>query len=257
MNEEERERLIALLVALIMDGAITEAQAQEIIDTYDATGDLPDGWQLPLLPELAIPSDLDNLINAALLSYLGTMNVSPDEAQDVFMAAAVILAREVVQGAITVEAWHWRMVNLLINYLAQQAQTGSVNTLSDEGRQELGEITLLQLAFLARFADSVATNRQSEGEVMNRAQMYAGEGRAQWFRQNGITNAQFGWVMDYIAVDDRFTCQPCAEAEARGPYLPNDASAPLPGRICLGRGYCRCTRELRYDPPAYRRLTGA
>lgn len=254
--DEERERLIALLVALILDGTITERDAEAIIDAYDLTGELPERWQLPLVLNEAIPANLDQLLQVALNRYVNRITASPDEAQDLFMNEAANLARELVSGAIDVATWHLRMRNLLINYLAYQAQTGAQGEISEDGFADLRENTFLQLVFLTRFADTVASNRLTPPQVVSRSQLYAGEGRAQWFRNNGLTNAQYGWVMDYLSLDDRNTCRPCSEAEARGPYLPGDPNMPLPGRICLGRGYCRCSLNLRYDVAAYVRLSG-
>lgn len=69
------------------------------------------------------------------------------------------------------------------------------------------------------------------------------------------SGAEAGYVVDYRAVDDRGTCDPCLQAEQNGPYLANEG--PMPAAVCLGRGRCRCRRELVYDPAAYARLRGA
>jgi hypothetical protein len=246
----DRELLFQLLTYLIMDGLMTEAEAIEIIKEYDRTGELPEGWQLPLALSEAIPANLREIVEEALASYARTLTPDPDKAQDDFMATVAALKFS------SLSIWHGEMRDILIDYLAEQAQTGAQRILDDD---EVGILTgniAVQLAFLARFADAIASGRQADSGVEARSVLYAGEGRALWYQQNGQTNALYGWVVDYIAIDDKRTCGPCSAAEARSPYLPDDPNAPMPGRICRGRGYCRCTRQLRYDPPTYLRLGG-
>jgi len=252
----ERERLIQLLVTLVLDGVITEEVAEQILDAYDKDGTLPLGWVLPLPLDEAIPLNLVDLVNEAVQDFFTTLRVSPDAAEDDFIRIVTNLAEQLGRGTITLSQWHSEMVNELIIYLAEQAQTGAQRVMTEDELDGLYNATLFQLLYLTRFADMIATGRQSSAQVESRSILYAGEGRAQWYEKNGATNAMFGWVVDYIAVDDKNTCGPCANAEANGPYLPNDASAPLPGRICRGRGYCRCVRLLRYDPEVYTRLSG-
>lgn len=254
-----REDLISLLVRLIMDGLFTEEEAGELLDLFDMTGELPEGWQLPLDPDQAIPDDLQARLGEALTAFAGEpfselSAGAPDDAQDRFITRVVDLADSLKDHMISLTDWHKRMVQAIIDYLAEQAMAGAANNIVGEEEEDLFLKVEVQLAFLARFADTIATGGLSDPQIKERSKLYAGEGRAVYFEQAGRANALYGWVEDYIAVDDRNTCIPCANAEAMGPYLPGEPGTPMPGRICLGRGYCRCVRLLRYDEAAYLRL---
>lgn len=251
---DDRERLIQLLTALIIEGVISEEEADSIIDAFDRGEGLPEGWQLPLSILDALPADLRDRVTDALEFYVGIASANVDAAQDEFIKQSTSLARQLSNGGLSVSDWHDLMVILIIDYLAQQAQVGAQRQIAQDELEDLTGLVLIQLVFLSRFADAVASNRQTPAQVESRVQLYAGEGRAIYFQQSGITNALYGYVEDYIALDDRNTCGPCATAEAQGPYLPG--LGPMPGRVCLGRGYCRCQRQLRYDPAAYLRLGG-
>lgn len=250
---DARERLIQLLTALVMDGFITENQAGDIVDAFDRGEGLPEGWALPASLVEIIPADLRDLVDDALLFYANIVAVSPDDVENEFIRQATSLARQLANGGVELEGWQQAMTALVIEYLAQQAQTGAQRAITGDDLENLMGVVLVQLVYLSRFGDAIASGRQSPAQVESRVQLYAGEGRALWYEQNGITNQGYGWVEDYIAVDDKYTCGPCAAAEAQGPYLPG--VGPMPGRVCRGRGYCRCTRQGRYDPAAYLRIT--
>jgi len=49
-------------------------------------------------------------------------------------------------------------------------------------------------------------------------------------------------MLNYVAVNDEDTCDPCAEAAAGSPYPASEC--PLPGEICEGRDKCRCEIEV-------------
>jgi hypothetical protein len=249
-----REEFIELLTRLVMDGFITLQEAESLIDEFDRGGTLPEGWALPLPLDEAVPDEegLREAMNEALLFFADVLSDAVDEIQDEFMRDVERLADDLRRGAITLKTWHEQMRDLIVDYLARAAQVGAQRAIVGDDEDELLEIFALQLAFLSRFADQAASGRLSDAQIRERAKLYAGEGRALFYEQAGRTAALYGWVEDYIAVDDRNTCGPCARAEAQGPYLPGQG--PMPGRVCLGRGYCRCRRALRYDVQAYLRL---
>lgn len=118
-----------------------------------------------------------------------------------------------------------------------------------------------QLAYLSRFADEVALRRLdevplaplSEEAVGARLSLYGGEARASFYAARE-RDAAGGYVVDYVAADDGGTCSPCLRAMINSPYLPDDVDTPYPGRVCRGRGRCRCRRELRYAPDEHRAL---
>lgn len=255
MSAEDLEELIQMLVRLVMDGILSEAEAETIIDFVRAEGELPVGFQLPLPAEEALPDNLEEIVAGYLI--VSTRNFSIEVAQTEFEQEAAELTRQWLHAEIGLRSWHEKFRDALIKFLAIASAAGADEEIS--GTQRADEVLTMiqvQLAYLSRFADSVAVNKVSEGQMMQRSRMYSGAGRASFFRENGRSNAQEGWVVDYVALDDRFTCEPCRQAEAEGPYLPDDPSAPMPGTICLGRGYCRCVRFLRFDEAAWLRLAG-
>lgn len=247
------DELIELLVRLTSEGFISEEEAMEVISYFNQTGTLPVEWELPLPTQEAIPATLRERLTESLIWYAGRPKPpSPDVAQSRFMDDADKLAKQLATGALTLKAWHRRMIELITDLLAEMATAGAEGLVDEDA---LFDNAAVQVAFLSRFADQAATGRLSPAQMAARARLYAGEGRAQFYQQQGA-NALYGWVEDYIAVDDRNTCGPCSAAEARGPYLPASPSKPLPGRICLGRGYCRCVLLPRYDEAAYLALGG-
>lgn len=97
-----------------------------------------------------------------------------------------------------------------------------------------------QQKFLRRFkADLPGMSRAA---VAKRSALYSGAGRAEWFRARELDESE-NTVVDYVALDDKVTCVSCFRAEEEGPYKPGEG--PFPGEVCLGRGSCRCKRELR------------
>lgn len=248
-----REEFIMLLTRLVMDGFITMAEARVLVDEFDKIDALPEGWALPLPIDDAIPGDLDEMIARNIDFFIGERNVTVELIQDEQNELVVIIAKQLAAGEITLKRWHEMMLTLLVDYYARMAAAGSQGNVGVEDADDLFSKIEIQLAFLSRFADQIGSGRLSDAQVEERSKLYAGEGRAIYYEQAGKLNNQPGNVEDYVAVDDKNTCGPCEAAEANSPYLPG--SGPMPGRVCLGRGYCRCTRVLRYDPQAYLRLT--
>jgi hypothetical protein len=250
-----REEFIALLVRLVMDGVISEEQAGELLDEFDETGSLPDGWDLPLPLALAILDLEQEIINERIAPLARQGELALDRLQDVFIAEANSLALQYGRGFQTLKEWHRQFRDELISYLSTMAVAGAGHNLEGDDAEPVFELILVQLAFLSRFADRVATGELSTEQIAARAKLYAGEGRRIFYeQQEQIEVGARGMVVDYIAVDDRATCRPCRLAEAAGPYLPGEG--PFPGNVCLGRGYCRCRRVIREDMQAYLALTG-
>lgn len=248
------DELVELLTRLILEGFITEAEALEVLEYALTHNALPEGWALPLEFSAAIPSTLREQLSEALLAFADRpAPPSPDLLQDRFANEMGRWAEQWGAGRITLKAWQEVAIVMLVDYYARQAQEGAQRAIFDE--EDLFAQVETQIAYLSRFADQMATGRLTSAQVVARARLYSGEGRAIYYEQQGLANQQVGWVEDYIAVDDRNTCGPCSAAEANGPYLPG--TGPMPGRVCLGRGYCRCLRLGRSDLAAYRRLVAA
>lgn len=115
--------------------------------------------------------------------------------------------------------------------------------------------------FLRRFALAVMISLLiggklgSEGAVEARSNLYSGEARGTFYeameeRIRELTDAEEGWVMEYIPKDDESTCVPCSESS--GYYLPG--TGPMPGQVCMGKGKCRCRRVPVFLPEIFARL---
>lgn len=159
--------------------------------------------------------------------------------------------RQLSAGAISLRAWQRQGAKLLQSYARRQYAAGTgqiINTDKSQGDQ---------LDYFARFAFDIHARQNvdrplSVEQMTARGILYGGLGYGLWFLGNEMFGASYGWVVEYIARDDRKTCPACYDAARRSPYLPQHG--PYPGQICYGRGRCRCQRRLVYDEAAYRRL---
>lgn len=267
-----REDFIELLSRLVADGEISEAEAVEYLAQFDA-GELPVGWTLPLPPAAGgiVGDDEDGRDSAAalvlLLSILGGLNVSgvaattyaqkiaaTDLLQSEFELRARALAARLSVGDISLAEWHAGMISeVRQNAINQMRLAAGRRILRQAQRERLDQLMLRQSAYLQRFADQLASRFgrgliPSEAQVAMRSALYGGFARAEFFAQAEVeAGYDYGWVFQYIAVDDDRTCGPCLSAE--GYYRAGEG--PMPGEICLGRSYCRCRREPVFDPQIY------
>ena len=280
-----RDAFLALLIRLIEDGAITEAQAEAMLEQYDA-GEIPQlDWPRPPAPE---EQGIDDRIVLAALLFLGialgirsadqaVATTLPAQARRLGRTGQIVLAdalqaeydrnvrtlaRQLTSGEISLPTWRSRMGDTVRRHLIAQSAAG-------RGRLTVEELTRLQqlsreeIAYLSRFADTLA-HAQAMGNpwgldrTVRRAQSYAGTARGEFWR--GLEAADIdedpddmaGWVADYESRDDPRTCGPCLEAEMGSPYAVGEG--PFPGQVCLGGDLCRCVRTLRYAPDAYAAL---
>jgi hypothetical protein len=178
-----------------------------------------------------------------------------DQAQDAFEREARALADRLSSGQATIPQWEAGMRRLISAHLVRQALLGSpTGRLSADQLQQVDTAQRRQFLYLTRFAFDLAA-RQHVGrplgavQTANRAALYSGSGRAAFFVAQEA-GAEPGYIARYTARDDGHTCANCIDAE--GDYLPS--AGPFPSQVCLGRGRCRCTRALVYDPVAYQRL---
>ncbi len=266
-----RTELLAFLTRVVGDGLITERRAAELLLAFDnGTLDL-DG-----LPEeedddlfLVIPFVIGLLV--ILLRRLGYAAnprrlIIPDAAKAALREALRTefqLRTRALAAALhrsgDVRAWQHGMAELIKRNLVENAIVGAGRNLTALELSQMTPMAQEQLAFLARFADAIALGRVTD----NPMSFAAIAARSDLYGRMGIAfNAFFeelsgdygpGWVVQYIAIDDRGTCSACHGAQ--GLYLPSEG--PMPGEICFGGMRCRCRRELRFDPGAYARLTGA
>jgi hypothetical protein len=278
-----REELRELLIRAVRDKLLTIEQAAELLRRFDR-GDLDVG---PESTPLALREAADVTTNAhaeealvLLLLFLFGRNQSDgaraasrlsglpdirrtdalDTLADRFALRASQLSAEL--GRTRDLARFHRAARALVRTSILQRHILGAGRPPTPG--ELAALSLrirAQHVYLSRFADEIAVrnldgsplSEMSERAVRARLELYEGEARAAfYFAQEA--DAEPGTVVYYVALDDAGTCSPCFSADLNSPYLPGDPDSPYPGRVCRGRGRCRCRRELRYNPSAYRRL---
>lgn len=271
-----RDEFIRRLASLVRGGQLTEAQAVELLMMFDRGLIDADQLALPNRESSAlVTADVSLALLAWLLarrygaSRLALVGQTPAQALatghwviEDFGARVRRLAPRLAAG--DVRGWHREMRDAIRDNLVVQAQLGGRRFLNAAEREALAGVANRQLAFLQRFADEAAARNLlagtpagkglrpfSEAYIIARSELYAGEGYAQFFTYSESTLGD-GYVIDYQAVDDKGTCSPCHRAELAGPYLPGQG--PMPGRVCLGRGRCRCVRVPRRAPDEARVL---
>jgi len=266
-----REAFKAYLVRCVQDELLTEAQARDLLRQFDNdeldTSDMP----LPLNEAIDTPTERDAELAILALITLGMLakdglqalsdarkDVLRERLQDRFQSEARRLTEALYDGS-KLGIWQRGMSDLIRDNILQQAQVGLGDVITAERLAELIPGIQEQQAFLSRFADEIRARDligqpMSLGEARNRAELYAGAGRAEWFRSDMSITGEEGTVIDFISQDDESTCQDCLAADSSGPYLHDDPTLPIPGSVCLGGGRCRCELRERYAPEEARRL---
>lgn len=160
----------------------------------------------------------------------------------------------------SVRRWQEAMRQAYAEDAAALARLGAGGPLTPAQEARLARVVASRAGYVDRFA--VDLTRMAAGEIapLSEAQIRAaivrrsGDARSLFF-ENAAERETAGMafpVIYYRALDDPQTCEPCAAAEAGNPYRVGEA--PLPGSVCLGGGYCRCTHEYAEDPAAHARL---
>ena len=257
-----RDRLLDLLARLMADGLLTSDEADTLIRQYDAGELTLRDVGLPLSPEEGVGGLTEAAIAAGLASVGETSRVIQRERaagdfRDRYVTAAQALALRYAGPDASISEWQAAFKALVDEAMVTSALLGlgAVDPPADLLRW-LNEESMLQAAYLSRFADTVALRRvqanpmSAEG-MAARAALYGGAAWAvYWLAQSFDQRRGEGWVVRYVARDDGSTCSRCSAAV--GWYRPENA--PLPGKVCLGGGRCRCRWEWRYDPDLYARL---
>jgi hypothetical protein len=178
-----------------------------------------------------------------------------DQLQTQYEARVAALGRSVADGSISVRQWQGQMDRATTQYLIRQQALGSGTTRLDSAAfLRLDAEVRRQQAFISRFADHIGAGTVtgkplSAGQISSRATTYSGAGRAVGARAQE-QSADAGELWRYLALDDGRTCGPCLAAEGTYPA----GQGPFPGSVCLGRGHCRCKRELVDQPNRVRRI---
>ena len=160
-----------------------------------------------------------------------------DQVQTAFEDDARSLAFQLANGELSLPDWQRAFSNRIRQHQSAQSIAGTGRLDMPPKRwMRLDELAKTQEAYLSRFADQIALAQAegrsfSPGYLANRAQRYAGLGRAEHFRaiEESFREAgRFGagWVVKYQPEGDANTCAECAGAE--GYYLVEDG--PMPDR---------------------------
>lgn len=162
--------------------------------------------------------------------------------RDKFGVDALRLAEAVIGGSITVAAWQAALAQASGDYARQMAVAGAGTLPSAEVQDAIETAIDAQQPFLEGFAAAIVAGGLSVAATAARSRLYGGVGYAAHWQAAAANQGDFTIVF-YEARDDGIVCGPCLGAERGSPY--RAGSSPLPGDVCLGGGYCRCT--LRFE----------
>lgn len=249
MTEQE---YLDLLTQAVDRRVITTDQAAQLYARFIA-GDF-DETELPLSAAEAKKDDddiLGFLVAWSLANGIGAQRASLRERKQ--WREANRAGFEMGIGALTskrknVREWQGDFSDVLVSAMAGQYIAGY-------GRESIDDMILLselidtQMAFMYRFGGDVhfrqATGQPYSDEQLNaRSLMYGGAAWAAWFAGNEAWSYGSGYIVRYVARDDRRTCSPCRGAV--GYY--RLGSGPYPGQICYGGYRCRCERIVMFAP---------
>ena len=193
------------------------------------------------LDELSGEKKRHGVLPLIVLSAFAVRAKARERLQDKFRDDSAVLAKKLVETGNTAE-FQSAMKSLVKVHTVQQALVGAGRELDANEINQLSDEIVQDLAYLARWSDEIAARnllgREFSGPAAEaRAKLYAGRGRAQWFK---FALAEEEGLVDFVALDDDNTCQECLDADRNGPYQASDPSIPLPGDVCRGGGNCRC-----------------
>lgn len=290
-----RERLIALLAQLVVDGKLSEEQVAGILINWREIAGLE--TILPLAgPEGVRLEERDEAefwaLFAAVAGYLlliGTRDpadayrrlrrlgaaqriMSANQMQNLHAAQARKLAADLDDGRLTVAEWQRQMRRLnamTLDVLIALGASGPALALAE--RQQ--RVELEQAAYLQRFADHLAGNwltaalppalAASLGLVAQRwTRDYVAQRAAMY---SGVGRAMFfeAWETAGGGPGQGWVVRYAAMDDNNTCYPCSRAvgyylpgTGPYPGDVCLGGGACRCSRWPVYDPAMYAQLAG-
>lgn len=248
----------SILVDLIQRKRITLDEAAELLKKFLAGDFEEDDLPLPIAEAKKRDDDAWLLLFSLQLSInrktLIERRRERGRVRRLFVVYATDDALSLTDRDITLHQWHSETMGIiggavLASWLAGNGTDGTRPSNDDQVSR--------QLDYLYRFAAETHARRALDDPfsleyMVNRSLMYGGAVRGAWFLGNESIYSGYGYVSQYIPIDDRGTCSPCHNAA--GYYLPGDG--PMPGDICLGGDACRCERVTIYAPEIYAQLTG-
>lgn len=264
------EELRDVLDRLVREERITRAEATRVLERFRdneiTAADLPlpaarSGLSIPTTTSFA-----EGMLRSASNKAGVTVAAIPERQRERFLISLLTDFDSFVSdlsfarsaGVQTTREWHRRMRNRVARNILENATLGNGGPLTPQQIEALIPSIREQEAYLQRFAQEIAARQaagrpMSEAQIVQRARMYNGVAQREFYLHKEGQEQREGLVVDYIPQDDDGTCSPCHDAGRGGPYLPGEG--PMPGDVCLGRGKCRCRREVRYDMAAYIELT--
>lgn len=144
----------------------------------------------------------------------------------------------------------WGLLGWLYLALALVAAAGALTV----GDFEAIQIQLLvQLGYLDRFAQEVATGAISKSEARRRMRMYVNSARSAFWTILDRQMLEAGYTEEkWIAIGDAHTCTACMEAHGMGWQAIGTFAEPGTGYVlrnptteCEGLSSCRCRKEYR------------
>jgi hypothetical protein len=152
-----------------------------------------------------------------------------------------------------VEQWKrrfWILLKWLYVAMALVAAAGAL-TVGDLEAVQL--LLLVQLGFLDRFAQEVATGAISKAEAGRRMRMYVNSARSSFWAVLDREMLDAGYTEEnWDAIGDRNTCSPCFEADGMGWQPIGTFAEPGTGIVlrdptteCQGLSSCRCRKRYR------------
>jgi len=144
----------------------------------------------------------------------------------------------------------WLLLKWLYVALALVAAAGALVVADWEAIQVL---LLVQLGFLDRFAQEVATGAVSKAEAGRRMRMYVNSARSAFWTVLDREMKDAGYTEErWLAIGDANTCSPCAEADRMGWQPIGTFAEPGTGYVlrdptteCEGLTHCRCQKVYR------------
>jgi hypothetical protein len=199
--------------------------------------------------------------NAQLQRYVAPNGriVSADQVRreiDVAMRGASARARDLttqLRGrTITLPQWEaaMRVVVKDVHLWGASAARGGWAQLTPADLGRVGARVRQQYDRLYRFANQIAQGTQAlDGYALNRAAMYANQGRAMYERTRTASMRDAGFDQERNVLHPADHCDMCVAQSKRG-WVAIGTLVPVGERTC--RSNCRCTLRYRMSPAAKR-----
>jgi len=239
----------------IMGGVIS----QELVESF--MDDLPAGLYAEVLSQSALLQGMDAERRKMWMRVAEFRQTGQEDAEELgkqYNLVAMYAANQLASQAIEPADWLAIMFTAWMMYY-----TGIIRLTGSQITPQILRGMVKDHAAWKRFYADVSGVRDpitgqvkypSQKQIENRARLYKGDpmGLLQSRIELGYGD-NWGWVFQYVPMDDDETCSACEDAA--GYYLPG--TGPMPGVVCFARERCRCKRVRVYNPVEFDRLRGA